>query len=207
MSGRTVLITGSAGHLGRALRVAFEAQGALVVCIDFAEDDAQWNINLENPIPENYLKYFRDELRPDVVVCNAKVKDWRAHQQLAECATSSIINIGSIYGVLGNDPSLYTGTEVDPTPAWYAASKGALISLTRWQACNLAPVRSNAICPGGIFRDHSDGFRERYEAKVPLKRMATEADIVGPVLFLASEAAAYITGQVLMVDGGLSCMA
>jgi len=99
---------------------------------------------------------------------------------------------------------MYEGTEVDPTPAWYAASKGAMVALTKWQATNLAPIRSNAVCPGGIFRGHSDKFREQYEARVPLRRMATEDDIVGPVLFLCSDAARYITGQVLMVDGGYS---
>lgn len=117
---------------------------------------------------------------------------------------SCIVNIASIYGVLGNDTSLYKGTEIKSTPAWYAASKGAMIALTKWQATNLGQTRSNCICPGGIFRNHSDKFRNRYESRVPLKRMATEDDIVGPVLFLASDAARYITGQVLMVDGGYS---
>jgi NAD(P)-dependent dehydrogenase (short-subunit alcohol dehydrogenase family) len=206
--GRRVLITGSAGHLGRVLRAAFEAQGDTVIGVEAPHiKDAEWLLDLDEPIQhEGYIQYFRNELKPDVVVCNAKVKRWEAHHLFATCATSCIVNIGSIYGVLGNDPKTYEGTEVKKTPAWYAASKGALIALTRWQATNLAPVRSNCVCPGGIFRDHSDTFRQRYESRVPLGRMATEDDIVGSVLFLASDAARYITGQVLMVDGGYSAI-
>ena len=198
--GRRVLITGSAGHLGRALRAAFEAQGDVVTGLDLPGTGAELTMDLNRS-----LLYCRDR-KYDVVICNAKVRGWEAHHQLAEQATSCIVNIGSIYGVLGNDPSLYEGTEVEKTPAWYAASKGALIALTRWQATNLAPVRSNAVCPGGIFRGHSDEFNKRYSSRVPLGRMAVEDDIVGPVLFLCSDAARYITGQVLMVDGGYSAL-
>jgi len=197
---RRVLITGSEGHLGRALRAAFEAQGDVVVGVDLPDTGAEFEIDLDDP------EGYEFPVGTDIFIANAKCRDWRPHHWLAEKATSCIVNIGSIYGVLGNDPKLYEGTEVEKTPAWYAASKGALIALTRWQATNLAPVRSNAVCPGGIFRDHSDKFRERYEARVPLRRMATEDDIVGPVLFLCSDAARYITGQVLMVDGGYSAL-
>jgi len=197
---RRVLITGSAGHLGRALRAAFEAQGDVVVGVDLPGTGAEIETDLDKSERFEFLQRF------DVLIANAKCSSWKEHQFIAEMTSSCIVNIGSIYGVLGSDPSLYEGTEVEKTPAWYAASKGALIALTRWQATNLAPVRSNAVCPGGIFRDHSDKFRERYEARVPLRRMATEDDIVGPVLFLCSDAARYITGQVLMVDGGYSAL-
>lgn len=196
--GRRVLITGSEGHLGRALRAAFEAQGDSVTGLDLPGSGADIEINLERPDGYEFPTDF------DIFIANAKCKNWEAHHWLAERATSCIINIGSIYGTLGNDSSMYVGTEVDPTPAWYAASKGALVALTKWQATNFTPVRSNCVCPGGIFRNHSDEFRMRYQEKVPLGRMATEDDIVGPVLFLCSDAARYITGQVLMVDGGYS---
>ena len=196
--GRRVLITGSAGHLGRALREAFEAEGDFVTGIDL--ENAEEICDLDDP--DDWL--MRDFGKHDIMICNAKLKNWEAHYEISALATSCIVNIGSIYGVLGNDPKLYEGTEVPPTPAWYAASKGAMVALTKWQSTNLAPVRSNCICPGGIFRGHSDNFNRRYAAKVPLGRMATEDDIVGPVLFLASDAARYITGQVLMVDGGYS---
>ena len=198
--GRRVLITGSAGHLGRALRAAFVAQGDEVIWVDMKGTGAEIETDLDKYERFEFLESF------DVLIANAKCATWKEHQFIAEMTSSCIVNIGSIYGVLGNDPKLYEGTEVEKTPAWYAASKGALIALTRWQATNLAPVRSNCVCPGGIFRDHSDTFRQRYESRVPLSRMATEDDIVGPVLFLCSDAARYITGQVLMVDGGYSAL-
>ena len=199
--GRRVLITGSEGHLGKALRAAFEAQGDVVTGIDILST-SDMPCDLDRPQADDMPMAASPKW--DVVICNAKLRHWEWHQRLAHRATSCIVNIGSIYGVLGNDPKLYEGTEVPPTPAWYAASKGAMVALTKWQSTNLAPVRSNCICPGGIFRGHSDNFNKRYAAKVPLGRMATEDDIVGPVLFLASDAARYITGQVLMVDGGYS---
>jgi len=200
MSRRTVLITGSEGHLGRALCERFRALGDLVVGVDKPGSGAEHECDLEDMFPVVFGGY-------DVIVCNAKLNTWHMHHRMAEQARSCIVNIGSIYGALGNDPSLYQGTEVEPTPSWYCASKAALIGLTKWQATNLAPVRSNCICPGGIFRDHSDKFLSRYIAKVPLRRMATENDVVNAVEFLASEKASYITGVVLPVDGGLSCRA
>lgn len=201
MSGRTVLITGSQGYLGRALRARFEELGDEVTGIDVAGSGAEIECDLETA---SFTGLFP---RYDIVICNAKITNWHSHQFLAARATSCIVNIGSIYGVLGNDPEIYKGTEVESTPAWYAASKGALIGLTRWQATNLAPVRSNCVAPGGIYRGHSDEFVRRYSAKVPLKRMATEEDIVNVVEFLASDKASYVNGQCINVCGGLTAMA
>lgn len=114
----------------------------------------------------------------------------------------SVINIASIYGLQGPDYALYEGTEMG-NPAAYAASKGGLIQLTRWLATTMAPeVRVNAIAPGGVFRNQPEAFVRRYEARTPLKRMAREDDFRGAVGFLASDLSAYVTGQVLAVDGG-----
>lgn len=123
---------------------------------------------------------------------------------LTSSGRGSVVTIGSIYAALGPDWALYEGTTLG-NPAGYAASKGGLVQLTRWMATTLAPaVRVNAISPGGVARGQADAFVQRYEARVPLKRMATEADLVGALVFLLSDASAYVTGQHLLVDGGWS---
>jgi len=123
---------------------------------------------------------------------------------LKKSAGGSIINIASIYGLLGPDYGLYAGTEMG-SPAAYAASKGGLIQFTRWLATTVAPdIRANCISPGGIFRNQPDVFVERYKARTPLARMATEDDLRGAVAFLASDLSRYVTGHNLVVDGGWS---
>ena len=114
----------------------------------------------------------------------------------------NIINIASIYGALGPDWSLYEGTQMS-NPAAYGASKGGLIQLTRWLATTVAPdIRVNAISPGGIFRNQPAAFVERYQAKTPLGRMASEDDFRGAVAYLAGDLSRCVTGQNLFVDGG-----
>jgi len=114
----------------------------------------------------------------------------------------SVINIGSIYGVVGPDLRLYDGTSMG-NPAAYAASKGGLLQLTRWLATVLAPrVRVNAITPGGVWRNQAEAFHQRYLERTPLGRMAQPDDLKGAVAYLASDLAAYVTGHNLVVDGG-----
>jgi NAD(P)-dependent dehydrogenase (short-subunit alcohol dehydrogenase family) len=117
---------------------------------------------------------------------------------------SSIVHVSSIYSSLAPDWSLYEGTGMG-NPAAYGVAKAGMEQLTRWLATSLSPnVRVNAVAPGGLKRDQPQDFVERYEAKVPLGRMGSETDVVDSVLFLLSSQSAYITGQVLVVDGGYS---
>jgi NAD(P)-dependent dehydrogenase (short-subunit alcohol dehydrogenase family) len=121
---------------------------------------------------------------------------------LRESGHGSVINVASIYGLVGPDWRLYEGTLLG-NPAAYAASKGGLLQLTRWLATTLAPaVRVNAITPGGVFRDTREPFLSRYASRVPLGRMATEDDLKGAAVYLASDLSAYVTGHNLVVDGG-----
>ena len=114
----------------------------------------------------------------------------------------SVVNVSSIYGLVGPNMGLYEGTRMG-NPAAYAASKGGLAQLTRYLSTVLAPeVRVNAFAPGGIARGQDDAFVERYERLTPLARMGTEDDFRGVVTWLASDASAYVTGQVIAVDGG-----
>lgn len=115
-----------------------------------------------------------------------------------------IVNIASIYGVVGPDFSIYEGTDLT-NPANYAFAKGGMINFTRYLASYYGRfgIRVNAISPGGFYSgDQPDGFVERYSKKTLLGRMATDDDIKGAAVFLASDASAYITGHNLMVDGG-----
>jgi len=113
-----------------------------------------------------------------------------------------VILVSSIYGMVAPDWSLYRDTTM-ANPAAYGASKGGLIQLARYLATLMAPaVRVNALTPGGAWRGQPDPFHERYKARTPLRRMATEEDFKGAAAYLASDLSAYVTGQNLIVDGG-----
>ena len=117
----------------------------------------------------------------------------------------SVINVSSIYGVVGPDPTHYRGTDM---PSWqpdYWFHKAGLVNVTRYFAAYYGPkgVRFNSIAPGGFLVDAlPDVFVERYSDRTYLGRMANENDVKGVVVFLASEASAYITAACIPVDGG-----
>jgi NAD(P)-dependent dehydrogenase (short-subunit alcohol dehydrogenase family) len=119
----------------------------------------------------------------------------------------SVINIGSIQGVAAPDFRNYEGTPMS-TPPDYHFHKHGMIGLTRYLAAMAGPrgVRVNAISPGGVEGSGTSPiFRENYCRRVFLGRMARQDDIKGAVVFLASAASAYITGQNIVVDGGYTC--
>ena len=118
-----------------------------------------------------------------------------------------VVNFASIYGLVGNDFSLYEGTEMKPTGI-YPAIKGGIINLTRFMAAYYSKynIKVNCLSPGGIFDNQNPDFVKRYNERVPLGRMGTPEDI-GPVAsFLVSDGAKYITGQNIIVDGGWTCI-
>lgn len=129
-------------------------------------------------------------------------------QMIHQGTGGSVIQTSSIYGLVAPDPriyegSLYLGGAIN-TPAVYAASKAAVIGLTRYLATHWAShnIRVNCLVPGGVSSGQNNEFGQRYSARVPLGRMAEAEEIVGTVLFLASDASSYMTGQILAVDGG-----
>lgn len=139
--------------------------------------------------------------------------DWQLNSHILFCQQAikrmlpnkggAIVNIASIYGVVGNDFSIYENTELKP-PAPYSAIKGGIINFTRFLAGKYGEsgIRVNAVSPGGIFDNQPDNFVRAYEKKVPMKRMGRPDDIAPAVSFLLSDEAKYITGQNLIVDGG-----
>lgn len=122
---------------------------------------------------------------------------------MKEQKSGSIVNIASVYGVVGPDFTIYEGTEMT-MPAAYSAIKGGVVNFSRYLASYYGPhgVRVNCISPGGIFDNQPQTFVSNYEKKVPMRRMGLPVDIAAPVAFLLSDEAAYITGQNLTVDGG-----
>lgn len=116
----------------------------------------------------------------------------------------SIVNIGSIYGSLAVDHRIYDSPEKQSSIS-YAIGKSALEHMTRYLAAYWAHygVRVNCVSPGGIKNAQEQSFLDKYNARVPMGRMAEYHEISGPVLFLAGEDSSYITGEIIMVDGGL----
>ena len=118
--------------------------------------------------------------------------------------SGSIIQLGSIYGVVGQDLTVYEGTDMNENMT-YSAIKGGITNFTRLMASYYGQfkIRVNIICPGGISdENHKQVFVNQYSKKTPLKRLGKAEEIASTVLFLASEAASYITGAIIMVDGG-----
>jgi NAD(P)-dependent dehydrogenase (short-subunit alcohol dehydrogenase family) len=122
----------------------------------------------------------------------------------------SIIQTASIYGLLSSDKRIYEGSfylgRQISNPAVYSTSKAAVVGLTRYLAGNWgdAGIRVNALVPGGVESGQNDTFKARYSARVPLGRMAQPDEMVGALVYLASDASTYVTGHCLVVDGGLS---
>ena len=126
---------------------------------------------------------------------------------MKEQGSGSIVNMTSIYGVVGPDFTVYGDTGMT-MPAAYSAIKGGVINFTRYLAAYMGPynIRINCVSPGGIFDNQNPVFVDNYNKKVPMRRMGLPADIAPPVAFLLSEESKYITGQNLIVDGGWTCI-
>ena len=118
----------------------------------------------------------------------------------------SIINISSIYGMVGIDPFIYEGSTLDNRMTDYWFHKAGMINYSRFLGSLLGAynIRVNCISPGGLYAGQHEEFVRRYCIKTFLGRMAGETDLKGAVLFLASEASAYVTGVNLPVDAGLT---
>jgi len=176
----------------------FDRLDILVNCAGFgrAANLPGWVTPFEQQNADTWRKALEVNLTASFVLTQACTEALRASGH------GSVVNISSIYGMVGPDMRLYEGTDRG-NPAAYAASKGALLQMTRWLATVLAPdIRVNAITPGGVWRNQPQEFLDRYNSRTPLGRMATEEDIKGAAAYLASDLSAYVTGHNLVIDGG-----
>ena len=124
---------------------------------------------------------------------------------MAEQGNGSIVNIGSTKGMIGPDPSIYSGTAMTGWHPDYFFHKGGMINFTRFIASYYGNrnVRCNCLSPGGFQEDsHPDAFVRQYNERTCLGRMANSTDLMGCVVFLASDASLYLTGANIPVDGG-----
>ncbi|RED44301.1 SDR family oxidoreductase [Aestuariispira insulae] len=248
VAGKTVVLTGGCGLIGRAIVEALHQRGAKLViadveaadpeafaasfgdsCIGVPTDVADANsvaqllsktlehfgqvdvlINNHHAKPKGFLEgqaeNFPEELWDHVLDVNLKgtfltCRDFGS--QMLKQGAGSVINMASTYGVVSSNPALYEDNQMG-NPVAYSASKGGVIMLTQYLGCYWASrgVRVNCITPHGVWNHHEEAFENRFSAMSPMKRMMKAEEIVGSVLYLASDASSYSTGSNVLVEGG-----
>lgn len=154
-----------------------------------------------DPFEEMPVERWREAL--DVMLTGTFLTCQAVAGSMISRRSGHIINIGSMYGVVAADQSIYGDSKLNSSVV-YAAAKGGVISLSRYLACYLAPhnIRVNSLSPGGFFSNQPEVFVKNYCRRTPLGHMGYPDDIKGVIVFLASDASQYITGQNLIVDGG-----
>jgi NAD(P)-dependent dehydrogenase (short-subunit alcohol dehydrogenase family) len=234
LHGKSALVTGAAGGIGRAVAERFIAAGARVVITDIVDGQGvadvigarflRMDVGSEDSVAEG-LDRAHQELGPlDIVVNNAGVGD--VGTSLADTPADAFERItrinqwGVFYGLKHAPAHMNDGGSIINTSSLaalikmagsgaYSASKAAVISLTRMAALELghSGIRVNAVCPGYIDTALGSGDEGQIlsEQFTALGRKGTPADLVGAFHFLASDESSYLTGQALVVDGGWSC--
>lgn len=160
---------------------------------------SDWGITFEK-IPYNSWKKNLDLQLNSLFFISQKIIEIMKSQK-----KGSVVNIGSIYGSVAPDFTIYEGTNMT-MPAAYSAIKGGVISFTKYLASYYGKYNINVNCvsPGGIYDNQPSKFVDNYIKKVPMKRMASPSDISPAITFLLSDNAKYINGQNLIIDGGLT---
>jgi NAD(P)-dependent dehydrogenase (short-subunit alcohol dehydrogenase family) len=162
---------------------------------------ADWNRKLEDVTPESW------RANVDMHMNGYCLSAGEVAKRMAARGGGSIINVGSIQGHVAPDFRIYEGTDMTSAAA-YTAIKGGIHMYSKYLASYYGRrnVRVNVVSPGGIFNNQPETFIARYNDKTCLGRLAWPQEIAPAVAFLASDAASYITGFDLLVDGGLTAL-
>jgi NAD(P)-dependent dehydrogenase (short-subunit alcohol dehydrogenase family) len=192
------MVSAALDHFGRLDVLVNSA--ALDPKFDPQHQDTQGNNAFENYPLETWNQALDVNLTGMFLCCQAAVRPMR------DQGSGSIINLCSTYGLVGPDQRLYQRPGQPPQykPVYYSVTKSGVLGLTRYLATYYAgtEIRVNALTPGGVYNNHDEVFLQQYAARTVLGRMARKDDMNGAVLFLASDASAYMTGSNLVVDGG-----
>src|SRR3989344_1772784 len=195
-------LTAAAGRIEKGMGVPH----ILINCaaVDFDPGaDASENRSFADYSQKSWNKVLEVNLTGTMLACQV------FGEAMAVAGRGSIINLSSIYGLVAPDQRMYeylkekTGTPFIK-PIAYSATKAAIIGITKWLATYYAPrgVRVNALAPGGVFNGQDEAFLKKYAERTPMGRMAEKHELNGALLFLASDASSYVTGETISVDGG-----
>ena len=194
--------------LRKALVFTQQMFGQPTVLINNAAIDSPPNSSSsENGPFENYPKKSWDKIL-EVNITGTYLPCQIFGSAMANNHNGSIINVSSIYGLVSPDQKIYdyrrAKGEVFYKPIAYSATKSAILNLTRYLAVYWADkgVRVNTLVIAGVENNQDEAFLKAYNSRIPIGRMANEAEYNGTIIYLASKASSYMTGSQLVVDGG-----
>ena len=218
LSGKRAVVTGGTRGIGAATVEALRKAGAEAVAVaksthgDLADPSVCRRAASAVGAPVHILVVNHGVWIADrIPVVAMRVGQWR--QTIAHCLDSYFLVVQAFAPLIPDGGSIVlvgstAGQRGEALHADYAAAKGGVISLTKSLAEEFAPrVRVNCVAPGWTDTDmckvpFADGGRERIAAGIPLRRVASPEDVAGPIVFLCSDLARHITGEILNVNGG-----
>jgi NAD(P)-dependent dehydrogenase (short-subunit alcohol dehydrogenase family) len=198
--------------VGRMVQHALESFGRLDILVNSAVLDPKFDPGHGNTYNQSFEDYPLDSWKQalDVNLTGMFLASQAAVRPMLDQGGGVIVNMCSIYGLVGPDQRIYTrempeGTpEVRYKPVYYSVTKAGVLGMTSYLAAYYAGknIRVNALTPGGVFNQHDEAFLQAYSTRTVLGRMANKDEMNAALLFLASDASSYMTGSNLVVDGG-----